>query len=297
MYGLFMQRTALSSFKVWLRHDVSFKAAGLTYYAVFAAVPLLSLLVTISTILVNEQFIAAEINRYIGIVFADPVAFRLQQFVKGLINSDYSVALSIGGAAAFLYATTNYFARLNQVVKQVAWDFLPDNQLLENLYQRFKGLTYSVFIFTFIAILSAMQGFIRSLGSIFPALNTFKSIEFLVEILGIALSLMLLAGLLSVYYRSVLGSLASKSSFFIPSLLASLAIYLINIFLSYMLSFSASYYDYGIFSAALSVIVWMFLINTVLICAAGLIPLELTNRRVNPLAQGGDTELKTCDSV
>ena len=97
---------------------------------------------------------------------------------------------------------------------------------------------------------------------------------------------------MATYYRATLGPIASKSSTFVSGLLVALSIYVINIFLSYMLSFSASYYDYGVFSATLSVVVWTFLINTVLICGAGLTSAELMNRRVSETDQ-----LNEVDSV
>lgn len=277
-FGDVLKQFVVTSVRVWIKNDVAFRSAGLTYYAMFAMIPLLSLLITISSIVITQEFLASELNGYIATVFNDPVATRLQEFVANLVGSDYSVALSIGGLVIFMYATTTYFARLNQNCAEIVTNHRPDNPLLYNLRERLRSLVYAIFIFFFIVITSAAQTLVDNLGVLFPIIDDWNNLGLVVELFGVVISLLVFAGLISAYYRSVLGKIASKSSFLVTSLLVSLAVYLINIFLSYMLSFSATYYDYGVFSATLSVVFWMFLINTVLLCGAGIIPTELMRR-------------------
>jgi len=277
--GLFRQLR--SGVKVWITKDVSFRSAGLTYYAVFATIPLLSLLITISSIFINEQFVAYEVSQYIAFIFNEPVANRLQAFVYGLIGSDYSISLSIGGLIAFLYATTTYFSRLNQMVKEVSANDDVKSDFLESINQRFKSLGYALIIFFFIALFSGLQALFENARNFFPMGGNLEILAPIITGLGLMVSIIILAALLAIYYRSILGQQMSKSSVFSSSLLVSIALYIVNKLLSAMLSFSVSFYDYGIFSAMLSVIIWLYLINTVVLCGSGIIARNNQNREAS----------------
>jgi uncharacterized BrkB/YihY/UPF0761 family membrane protein len=266
--------------RTWTKNDIGFKAAGLTYYATFAFVPLLSLLITVSSILINERFITQEINGYIAAIFNDPIAARLQDFVQSLVGADYSIALTIGGLIAFLYATTTYFARLNFVAQQVALDDDTRPNFIRNLSERISSLLYAVFIFIFIAIVSLVQTLISNLADfIIQVTGSIVGLSIVLELVATMVTLLMLAGLFATYYRAAIGKSVERRSAYVSGLLVSLSIYVLNLSLSYMLGFSAAYQDYGIFSAALSVILWAFVINTILICGAG-----LTTRKA-PLVQ------------
>lgn len=265
--------------KLWGQHNIGFKCAGLTYYAMFAVIPLLSLLITISTIFITKDFVAEKVNFYLTQVFSGPVLLRLQSFVNSLIGSDYSLALSIGGMVIFLYATTTYFYHLNQTVRNVAEMKTSSNGLVENIRSRVLGVGQAVVIFLGLVTFSGIQILLQVTDQVLTYVIDSEFIIAILWLVGLISIIAVLSAILAIYYRMILGQITSWSRLLLHTSAASLVGFIINKSLAQMLSFSAAYQDYGIFSATLSVMVWIFLANAILLITAGLLKDE-TDRSV-----------------
>lgn len=257
--------------KKWLDHDISFTAAGLTYYALFATIPLVSLFLTISTIFINEGFIASEISRYVDSIFSTAVAARINALVDSLVLADYSLTLSIGGIVALFYGVTSYFARLNEKIRTILTDDTPDNVYLDNLSRRLSALVYTFFIFIFLVLVSLSQLIIANLDVLLPSLFDRMFLEMIIEPLATIVSIGLFSGVVALLYRTIAKVSVPRYLLGSSALFVSVVIYVLNLVFSRALSFSATFQDYGLFSATLAVVIWIYLINQIILIGAVLL--------------------------
>lgn len=259
--------------RLWTKVDLDFKAAGLTYYALVAIVPLLLLLIILSGLLINQDFIAIQVNGYIEQIFSPAITARLQEFINSLTNSDYSLELSIGGLIALLYGTTTYFSKLNLVVHQFITGIDDDELgLYFNVKRRLTALLYSFFIFIFIAIISLLRLLTSNVEVIFEIVGTSnESIALLIDWGSVIISLGLLVLLFVLFYKTIARREVSYQASIWTSLAVTVAMLVLNRVFAIALEFSANFRDYGIFSAVLAVILWIHITNMLLLSGALLI--------------------------
>ena len=253
--------------KSWNHYDIPFVSAGLTYYTVLAFVPLVSLLLTISTIFINKQFVASELISYANNLFTPEIANRLETIILDLVGADYSLALSVGGLVALLYAASSYFARLNQKVHLII-TAQEDFGIKDSLKRRGVALLYSVMIFIIIALVSLTQWFLIRIGDIFASDGLERLFDYVIDPLAVLLSILFLGLLLSTFYRTLTVKVRKFRYLLLSGVIVSSALYITNGGLGLALRYSATYQDYGIFSALVSVVIWAFTINAIILSGA-----------------------------
>ena len=253
------------------KRELNFSAAGLTYYAIFSALPLVFVLVNISSVLIDQDFIQTTTTNFLSSIIDSKNVTAIQALLDNISSIEFSTSLSVAGLLLLLYGATTYIVRLNtRVGNIISIDVSNKSIVSTEINRRLIALSLSflliivIFAITLLATITPLV-----LEYIFLGSSPLNAI--MIELGSTFATAALLALFFALYYRETSGGHYSFLKTLPGGIFMATVLIVANYVFSFAVSFSITLTTFGLFSGLLAVLLWLYVFNLALLVGAVLI--------------------------
>jgi membrane protein len=255
-----------SAYRSWFAHRTIRFGAGLAYYALFAAVPLVVVTLFVASLIFSQQdvgqYVATQLEPVVGADAAMQVADFLDGLEKEISNSNFGIVLLIVTAVAASFV----FIALEDGMN-IVWD-APRRRGLEASVQR-RILALGLVLLGAAAVAVGLVASVI-LGGISDALSSRGVIDAVADAVSSLLSALILGGLVLVIFKYLPNAPMGWPSAVIASVVTT-AVLIAGTALTavYLTNFGGTSLA-GATSAVLGVLGWLYLEAQILLAGAEL---------------------------
>lgn len=259
-----IHKVLVQTFNHWSKNGAPTMGAAISYYAVFAVIPLLSLIVAASTIFFDKNLVEHTLSKELFNIFGGDTARYINNLLNNIQVDNLSLRATFISAGTLIIATMGMFGELYKDLNQL-WHSPASTHLSKNsnfVKKIWSFLKERVSILSIIPLLLIL--FLTSILSslFFGALqNKIQSLIFLDDLLPliqILISFILSTLLFILIYHFFPRRKLKWSYLLIGSIFTSVLFVTGNILISLYLNFAVNLSTYGAASTLMGILIWIY---------------------------------------
>ena len=260
--------------------DVGVLAAALTYYAIFSLVPLIILMVTIASFVLDPEKAQETVLRQVSGFAPGETAKVVADIVKGALenrsNAGATILATVIGVGGLLLSSSGVFGTLDKALNR-AWGCEYKESFLKDKLVSFAMVLGVAVVLGASLVLSAVLTFVQTSSK--GAEGIVGNLGWLWQIVGILVSILLSTGILLIIFRVLPRCEVRVREVWFGALLTAIGWEVLKIaFAFYLGNFANSASVYGTFGALFSLITWIYLTGFIMLIGA-----EFTSEYANAL--------------
>lgn len=224
--------------ELWYDRDGDRLAAVVSYYAVFALIPLMLAIVTLVGFFFGEA-VVADVLRGWGSVLGQDLVALLQEAVANLRELSSGFGVPVVGSLFFLGITIMGFNELAQGFHEL-WS-IPHQGFRGFVKKSVSAILFILFLCVFVAVIAALASFVNGSG-----------------VARFSASVFLLAVLFAVAYRLLPYYKLPVVSALVGGAVASVLFTLTKLIIAYYVSFTPFPDLYGTAGLVVALLIWVF---------------------------------------
>jgi len=252
---------SLILWKEFQKDTIPRRSAALSYYALFALVPLLILFISAAGLLVGEELVQERALSYFSSRFGESSVLFFENVFSSLQDKTANTLFVVIGLGITGYAATNLFRYLRRSFKEIFRTSEKDQHIIRQAVKEhtisaiYMGILF-VLVFAFLFANVLISIFLRVLEEFLQDVFPLQAV--IIQIPTFIFPLLILSALLSILYKLISKGRLSWKESSVGGIAASVLFTILNIIFVLFIAVNPIFSLYGAASFVIVFLIWIY---------------------------------------